>query len=69
MKKLPPVLDELLIWARGRLAMTHEEKFWLLLFLIIVWTGLLGRWLYLKSQKPELLTPQQVEKMLTPEAP
>ncbi|QHI69353.1 hypothetical protein [Tichowtungia aerotolerans] len=67
MKKLPPALDELIIWARGRFSLTGEEKFWLLLFLIIVWTGLLGRYAYLKSQKPELLTRQQVEEMLAPE--
>lgn len=64
MKKLPPILEELFIWVRGRFSLTGEEKFWLLLFLIIVWTGLLGRYAYLKGRKPGSLTPQQVEQLL-----
>jgi len=66
MKKKPILLEELLIWLRGRLTLTGEEKVWLLLVLIIVWTGLLGRYLYLKNQQPEPLTPQQVEELLRP---
>jgi len=66
MKKLPPILDELFIWIRGRFTLTNEEKLWLLLFLVILWTGLLGRTFYLKSQQPELLTTQQVEELLSP---
>lgn len=66
MKKLPPMLDELWIWLRGRFSLTSEEKFWLLLFLIIVWTGLLGRYFYLKDQTADLLTPQQVKELCEP---
>lgn len=67
MKKLPPILEELLIWVRGRFSLTGEEKVWLLVFLVIVWTGLLGRYFYLKGQKPEPLTPQQMEQLLSPQ--
>jgi len=66
MKKLPLILDELFIWIRGRFTLTNEEKLWLLIFLVILWTGLLGRYAYLKSQQPELLSSQQVEKLLSP---
>lgn len=66
MKKKPVLLDELFIWLRGRLTLTGEEKVWLLLVLIIIWTGLLGRYLYLKNQQPEPLAPQQVEELLRP---
>lgn len=54
------LLDELLIWLRGRFTLTGEEKFWLLLVLIIVWTGLIARYVYLTNQKPEVLSPQEV---------
>ncbi|MBC8205987.1 MAG: hypothetical protein ISR85_00120 [Kiritimatiellales bacterium] len=66
MKKIPAILEELLIWIRGRFSLTGEEKLWLLIFLIICWTGLLGRYVYLKNQQPELLTPQQMEHLLNP---
>jgi cytoskeletal protein RodZ len=64
MKKNHPVFQEIGIWLRGRFSLTGEEKFWLLLFLIIVWFGLLGRYLHLKNRKAEPLSPQQVEEIL-----
>jgi len=51
--KKPVLLDELLIWLRGRFTLTSEEKFWLLLVLIVIWVGLLGRYFYLRNQTPE----------------
>lgn len=66
MKKLPFILEELRIWMRGRFTLTDEEKLWLLLFLVILWTGLLGRYFYLKSQTAEPLSQQQVEELLSP---
>ncbi len=68
MKKRPVLLEELLIWIRGRFSLTGEEKLWLLIFLVICWTGLLGRYFYLRSQQPELLSAQQVEQLLAPQA-
>jgi hypothetical protein len=65
MKKRPPIIAELFIWIRGRFTLTNEEKLWLLLLLIILWTGLLGRYFYLKSQTPDLLSSQQVEELLS----
>lgn len=52
MKKKPLILEELLIWLRGRFMMTGEEKTWLLLILIICWAGLVSRYFYLKRQSP-----------------
>jgi len=66
MKKLPPMIEELLIWIRGRFTLTGEEKVWLLLILIILWAGLLGRYFYLKNQTAEPLTQQQMEERLHP---
>ena len=66
MKKLSPIFDELFIWIRGRFTLTGEEKVWLLLILIILWTGLLGRYFYLKNQTAEILTQQQLEQLLAP---
>jgi len=62
--KKPVLLEELLIWLRGRFTLTGEEKVWLLLILMICWVGLIARYTYLKNQKPETLTPQQVEELL-----
>jgi hypothetical protein len=53
MKKRPLVLEELIIWLRGRFTLTDEEKTWMLLILIICWVGLAGRYFYLKNQMPE----------------
>jgi len=53
MKKRPLILEELIIWLRGRFTLTDEEKTWMLLILIICWTGLAGRYFYLKNQSPE----------------
>lgn len=64
--KRPVILEELILWLRGRLSLTDEEKVWLLLLLIIIWVGLLGRYAHLKNKSPEPLTPQQVEKLLNP---
>lgn len=69
MKKQPLILEELIIWMRGRFSMTGEEKWWLLIILIILWTGLLGRYFHLKTRQPEPLSPQQVKMLLSPEAP
>ncbi len=60
MKKKPILLEELLIWLRGRFTLTSEEKVWLLLILIIVWTGLLGRYIYLKNQAPQIVTIEEL---------
>lgn len=56
--KKPAIFTELLIWARGRLAMTPEEKGWLLLVLILVWIGLTARALHRNAQ-PEM--PVEIE--------
>lgn len=66
MKKLLAVFEELLIWIRGRFTLTNEEKLWLLLLLVILWTGLLGRYFYLKSLTAEPLSTQQVQELLSP---
>lgn len=62
--KKPVLLDELLIWLRGRFTLTNEEKVWLLLVLIICWVGLTGRYFYLKNQTPEPLSPQEVQAIM-----
>ena len=62
--KKPVLLDELLIWLRGRFTLTNEEKVWLLLVLIICWVGLTGRYFYLKNQRPEPLSPQEVQAIM-----
>ncbi len=66
MKTLPPILEEIIIWIRGRFSLTGEEKWWLLIFLIIIWTGLLGRYFYLEGQKAAALTSPQIEQLLSP---
>jgi len=60
MKKIPVILEELLIWLRGRFALTGEEKIWLLLVLLICWTGLLARTIHLKNQKPEIVSIEEL---------
>lgn len=52
MKKRPLILEELIIWLRGRFTLTDEEKTWMLLILIICWVGLAGRYFYLKNSPP-----------------
>ena len=52
MKKKPLILEELIIWLRGRFTLTDEEKTWMLLVLIICWVGLAGRYFYLKNSPP-----------------
>ncbi len=52
--KKPILLDELLIWLRGRFSLTDEEKGWMLLVLFIFWVGLIGRYFHLKNQSPEI---------------
>lgn len=53
MKKNSLILEELIIWLRGRFSLTHEEKVWILLVLCIAWTGLAARYFYLrKSAQP-----------------
>jgi hypothetical protein len=64
MKKKPVILEELIIWLRGRFTLTGEEKVWLLLILVICWIGLVSRYFYLKNQKPEPLSPGQIEELL-----
>jgi len=64
--KKPLVLEEFIIWLRGRFTLTSEEKVWLLLVLIICWVGLVARYVHLKNQKPEPLSPQEVEQLLSP---
>ncbi len=56
MKKKPVILEELLIWLRGRFSLTEEEKIWLLLVLFIVWVGLIGKYFHLKNQFPEIVS-------------
>ena len=67
MKKKPVILEELIIWLRGRFTLTSEEKVWFLLILIIIWTGLLGRYLYLKNQTPESLPPKEMAALMIKE--
>ncbi len=64
MKKKPVILEELLIWLRGRFSLTNEEKIWLLLVLFIVWVGLVARYTCLETQTPEKLTPQEIETLM-----
>jgi len=52
MKKKPLILEELIIWLRGRFTMTDEEKTCMLLILVICWVGLVSRYFYLKNQAP-----------------
>jgi len=52
MKKKPLIIEELIIWLRGRFSLTGEEKTWLLLILIICWAGLVSRYFYIKNQQP-----------------
>lgn len=66
MKKMTAPFEELFIWVRGRFTLTGEEKVWLLIILIILWAGLLGRYFYLKGQTAETLTSQQMEQLLSP---
>ena len=54
------ILEELLIWLRGRFALTGEEKTWLLLVLFIAWVGLLGRYVHLKNQSPEIVSIEEL---------
>jgi len=67
MKKKPILLEELQIWLRGRFTLTSEEKRWLLLVLAIFWVGLTARYIYLKNQKPETLSPQEVQAIMMKE--
>ena len=60
MKKKPIILEELLIWLRGRFSLTNEEKIWLLLVLFIVWVGLTGRYFHLKNQSPEIVSIEEL---------
>ena len=66
MKKRPLILEELIIWLRGRFTLTDEEKTWTLLILIICWVGLAGRYFYLKNQMPETAIPTQQKEVLRP---
>ncbi len=50
MKKKPQILEELMIWLRGRFSLTSEEKVWMLLILIICWVGLVSRYFYVEHQ-------------------
>jgi hypothetical protein len=52
MKKKPLILEELIIWLRGRFSLTDEEKIWMLLILVICWVGLVARYFYIKNQPP-----------------
>ncbi len=60
MKKMPVILEELLIWVRGRFSLTDEEKIWLLLVLFICWVGLLARYIHLKNQSPEIVSIEEL---------
>ena len=64
MKKKPLILEELMIWMRGRFMLTEEEKTWMLMILIICWVGLVSRYFYLKNQKPEPLPQEAAEIMM-----
>lgn len=59
MKKRSLILEELIIWLRGRFTLTDEEKTWLLMILVICWAGLAVRYFYLKDQ-----TAQQTAEIL-----
>lgn len=53
MRRTPVILEEIGIWLRGRFTLTHEEKKWLLMILVICLTGLTARYFYLKTQPAE----------------
>ncbi|MCU0857618.1 MAG: hypothetical protein MUC65_04350 [Pontiellaceae bacterium] len=61
MKKKPLIFEELIIWLRGRFALTDEEKLWILLVLAAAWAGLAARYFYLKNNPPEPLPPHPAE--------
>ncbi len=58
--KKPILLEELLIWVRGRFSLTDEEKVWLLLVLFICWVGLVARTIHLQNQKPEIVSTEEL---------
>jgi len=60
MKKRPLILEELMIWLRGRFTLTGEEKIWLLFVLVICWVGLTGRYFYLKNQSPSAVPTEKI---------
>ncbi|NOU35251.1 MAG: hypothetical protein HOO88_00520 [Kiritimatiellaceae bacterium] len=67
MRKKPLILEELIIWLRGRFTLTDEEKTWILMILVICWVGLAARYFYLKNQKPpEPAIPTQQKEVLRP---
>jgi hypothetical protein len=66
MKKRPVLIDELIIWLRGRFSLTDEEKLWLLVLLVICWAGLLGRTLSTRSQSSEPLSATEIKQRVTP---
>jgi hypothetical protein len=66
MKKKPLILEELIIWLRGRFSLTGEEKIWMLLILVICWVGLVSRYFYIKNQPPPVVIPPQREEVLRP---
>jgi len=45
-------------------ALTEQEKFWLFVILAIFWVGLVARYVHLKNQKSEMLSPQEVEILM-----
>jgi nitrate reductase gamma subunit len=53
MKKKPLILEELMIWLRGRFSLTSEEKVWMLLILVICWVGLVSRYFYVEHQSSQ----------------
>ncbi len=60
------LFNELTLWVRGRFSITNEEKGWILLILLIVFVGLIGRHAYLKKQTSHPLTPPQLQDLLQP---
>ncbi len=58
--KKPLLLEELLIWLRGRFTLTDEEKIWLLFVLFIVWVGLTGRYFHIRNQPPEIVSIEEL---------
>lgn len=54
------MVDELWVWLRGRFSLTGEEAFAVFVVLLILWTGLLGRYFYRRGQTAsQVASPQE----------
>lgn len=66
MKKKPLLIEEAIIWLRGRFTLTDEEKVWVLFILIICWAGLVSRYIYFRNQPVEQFSIEQIQNTVRP---